>query len=317
MSAVSSISSLVPFSLVIFSTTTAEGQKTQAKLERSIYETVDVATQSTVMERLNESRSPKILLVERPLGDGKTQAIIEEARREYPPSKLAIVCLLKKAELGMIPSLITAGISDYQPLPVTPDLLNARLSFCRKNISRELLLNEALVRDSLTGLPNRQHFLNQCKSHYASAKREQVSLTMTMIAPDHLGDINRRFGPAVGDSVLRGMAEILENRKRDTDLLCRYDGARFCILNVNMRETHLITYLDDLLASCQGQPFQAGQQKMWITASLGTTTYLGKDINDMIFQAEEGLFQSRENGHNQFTIQNEMVSEPVPVRSFN
>ena len=318
MTSKKAVQNIAPNHLIIFSSTKADGEKLLKKVDGRAFRSISVATVSTLdglLRQVTEERA--VLLVDRSLSDTKTRKMLKEIRKDTLPSHLAILGLPKKQDLDQIKKLSDFGISDFQTSPVSEEVLNARLAICLGTLEREKAIYDATVRDSLTGLPNRQYFLEQCQSLYASAKREQISLTLSILAPDHLDEINRQYGQAVGDGILRGLAEILSRRKRDTDLMCRFEGNRFCIMNVNMRETHLITYLDDLLASCQAQPFDGGSQKLWMTASIGATTYLGRDIHDMILQAEEALFQSRENGHNRFTIQNEMTSQPIPVRSFN
>ncbi len=312
------VQNIAPNHLIIFSTTKADGEKLQKKVESRTFRSISVATVSTLEEALKRPAGEQtILLVDRSLSDAKTRKILKDLRKEVAASRLAVLGLIRKQDMDQLSRLPDIGMSDFLMTPVTKEALNARLTVVLRNLEMQKALYEAEIRDALTGLPNRQHFLEQCQQLYASAKREQISLTLSFLTPDHLEEINRQYGQATGDGILRGLAEILARRKRDTDLMCRFEGNRFCILNVNMRETHLITYLDDLLASCQAQPFEGGSQQLWITASIGATTYLGRDIHDMILQAEEALFQSRENGHNRFTIQNEMTSQPVPVRSFN
>ncbi len=312
------VQNIAPNHLIIFSTTKADGEKLKKKVETQTFRSIFVATVSTLEETLKRLAGEQtVLLVDRSLSDAKTRKILKDIRKGEATSRLMILSLIRKQDIDQLNRLSEYGISDFLTTPVAKEVLNARLTLTLGKIEMQRALYESEIRDTLTGLPNRQHFLDQCQQLYASAKREQISLTLSFLTADHLEEINRQYGQAVGDGILRGLAEILARRKRDTDLMCRFEGNRFCILNVNMRETHLITYLDDLLASCQAQPFEGGSQKLWITASIGATTYLGRDIHDMILQAEEALFQSRQNGHNRFTIQNEMSSHPVPVRSFN
>lgn len=312
----SSVLSLNPIPILIYSNTKTDGQRLGKKIDKDVHPHLTIATQKTVEEEVTALPKPLILLIEKSLSDNHVVKFVEHIMKTYDPSDVGIFCLCRQSDNKRVASFAAHGLIDFQPTPVTAEILNARIALCHKNLVREKALKDAYIRDPLTSLPNRQHFLDQAKNLYASAKRDQIELMMAIIEPDHLGRINRHYGQTVGDDILQETAEILSKRKRDTDLLCRFDGSKFVLLAVNMAETHLITFLDDMLASLQAHAFKAGAQKLWITGSIGATSYLGRDIVDMVYQAEEALFQSRENGHNRFTILNEMTSDPVPVRSF-
>lgn len=312
MNSISSANAQDPVSLKILARTKVEGEKLLTKFDRTLFARTSVSNMSTLEKELNAISGCLILLIDHSLQDGRVMDVLKKLRSKYPHSKLAILCLVKKADTSMLISLIQEGIDDFCISPVTNDTLQARLLVCTQMLWREYSLSQSLTRDSLTGLANRQRFLDQATSVYASAKREQVSLTVVMIAPDHMSAINAKYGQYAGDRILVQMAELLMRRKRDTDLLCRYDGNRFCLVAVNMLETHLITFLDDILASIQAEDFTTDSLVLPMTASIGATHYLGRNISDMFGQAEQALFLSKKDGHSRFSIFNEIHAEPVP-----
>lgn len=315
MTSANLLQTIWPISLVVLSQTRVAGDNLLLKIDKSLFASYRTSNVSAALSEIDANAQGNILVIDHPLADGRILKLVKDLRKKISHSKLSILCITKKLDLVLLPELIEKGGVDFQTSPITEETLNARLIVCTKMLRREYKLSQALIQDPLTGLPNRQRFLDQAEAVYASAKRDQVSVVVAMISPDHLNLINSKYGQTVGDHIIQGISELLAHRKRDTDLLCRFDGSRFCLLTVNLNETHLITFLDDVLASFQAHEFENGAHTVNVTASIGATSYLGRNIEDMFEQAERALFKAREEGHNRFEILNESTSEPVPAWS--
>jgi diguanylate cyclase (GGDEF)-like protein len=117
-------------------------------------------------------------------------------------------------------------------------------------------VNHLLARsgpDPLTALAGRRSFLDQYRRLAAGARRRCSSVILLLIDVLQLRTINDQFGYAVGDEVLRAVADALVISTRTTDLLARYGGDEFAVLLVDagMEQVEVITgrvreKLDDL-----------------------------------------------------------------------
>jgi diguanylate cyclase (GGDEF)-like protein len=90
--------------------------------------------------------------------------------------------------------------------------------------------------DPLTGLPGRRAFHELYRRLTAGSKRRGTSVVLLVLDILHLKDINDRFGYAVGDEVLRAVADALMGSLRTTDLVTRYGGDEFTVLLVEAGE---------------------------------------------------------------------------------
>ncbi|WP_169545379.1 GGDEF domain-containing protein [Sneathiella aquimaris] len=259
-----------------------------------------------VRETLKKDRRPALVILDATAFDDRVLERVPEliSMHELPDISLLYIVDRKMMGRGLFP--IEDGCIDFLMKPYRKMDLNARLEICAGNIQNAVQAKQAITRDPLTTLATRQNFLEHSRPLYASAKRDQATLSLMIISPDNLDRINREYGQLAGDIVLMEMAGLLDKRKRDTDMLCRFAGSRFCLLTLNMDETHLVTYLDDMLALVQSHDYIVGKDVINITASSGATTNIGNDIHDMIFLAEQGLLASREAGQNRFTVYNEL-----------
>jgi diguanylate cyclase (GGDEF)-like protein len=84
--------------------------------------------------------------------------------------------------------------------------------------------------DPLTGLPGRRAFHEMYRRLTAGSKRRGTSVLLLVLDILHLKDINDRFGYAVGDDVLRTVADALRESSRSTDLITRYGADEFTLL---------------------------------------------------------------------------------------
>src|SRR5215510_5619296 len=88
----------------------------------------------------------------------------------------------------------------------------------------------------LTGLPGRRAFHELYRRLTAGSKRRGATVVLLVLDILHLKDINDRFGYAVGDEVLRAVADALMESLRTTDLVTRYGGDEFTVLLVEAGE---------------------------------------------------------------------------------
>ncbi|MBY0402460.1 MAG: GGDEF domain-containing protein [Cyanobacteria bacterium] len=91
-------------------------------------------------------------------------------------------------------------------------------------------MNEASIRDPLTGVLNRRCLDKELNRLFNQAQAEQSDLSCLMLDLDHFGQINKQFGHEVGDKILKVTSQAIRNSIRYNDLLFRYGGDEFVIL---------------------------------------------------------------------------------------
>ena len=91
--------------------------------------------------------------------------------------------------------------------------------------------------DALTGLHNRQSFLELAGREYQRALRQKATLALLMIDVNGFKQINQTRGHATGDRVLRAVTEALLQTVRTIDLVARCAGDEFAVLLPNCGES--------------------------------------------------------------------------------
>jgi diguanylate cyclase (GGDEF)-like protein/PAS domain S-box-containing protein len=113
--------------------------------------------------------------------------------------------------------------------------------------AEERLLHDA-VHDNLTGLPNRQLFIDRLEGVMAFAKADPaIRATVVVIDLDRFKQVNDSVGIAVGDSILLTLARRLGRLLKPQDTLARLTGDQFAMILLSERDpTRLIAFAETI-----------------------------------------------------------------------
>ena len=97
--------------------------------------------------------------------------------------------------------------------------------------STELQAARFVQQDSLTGLPNRQQLLNRMHSIMdRKSRKEKARFALIVIDVDRFRFVNESLGHDLGDTILQILADRIQNRIRQSDLVARLSGDQFAVL---------------------------------------------------------------------------------------
>lgn len=166
-------------------------------------------------------------------------------------------------------------------------------------------LQEAVVRDALTGVYNRRYFVERFEQEFGFARRHGAPLTMLMIDIDFFKEINDTRGHQVGDLVLRGVGRSLHAAVRVEDLVARYGGDEFVILSRGHDAGDGEAFGQRLLRTVRERPVRIGPEPFPVTLSIGIATYHRGDPEGMmqlIARADSALYEAKRRGRNQVAV---------------
>jgi len=121
-----------------------------------------------------------------------------------------------------------------QVLQRSPDLAIAVLRVLARRLHSADRLLARYAPDPLTGLLGRRAFHDHYQRLAVGPRRRRSGVVMLILDIVHLKTVNDHFGYAVGDEVLRAVADALKESTRDTDLVARYGGDEFAALLVDV-----------------------------------------------------------------------------------
>lgn len=156
--------------------------------------------------------------------------------------------------------------------------------------------------DQLTGLINRTLFQDRLNSALARARREGGLVTVMFLDIDGFKDINDRFGHAVGDELLRQIAERLVTCLRETDTVARLGGDEFTVILEGGRRVEDAGQVATKILGAIGTPFTVGKNQLIVTTSIGISVYPidGDAYEDLVKGADTAMYQAKAAGRNTY-----------------
>lgn len=168
----------------------------------------------------------------------------------------------------------------------------------RNHAQRELI--KLAHHDVLTGLPNRILLHDRLQQARAFAHRMSTRFALLFLDMDRFKIINDTLGHAVGDDLLRMIAQRLKNCFRETDTVARIGGDEFVVLMLNVTDQSDISLLNDKLLNELAQPFMIRNHELFVTTSGGVCIYPDDEDNveTMMQKADIAMYHAKALGRN-------------------
>jgi diguanylate cyclase (GGDEF)-like protein/PAS domain S-box-containing protein len=170
----------------------------------------------------------------------------------------------------------------------------------RKELARRL---EYIVdHDFLTGLLNRRHFEKELVKEADRSSRYGIPGAVLLIDLDNFKDVNDTFGHRVGDDVLKGVAGLLRERLRHSDIVARVGGDEFAVLltQTNAEEVRLVA--EDVVKALSRETAVLADQSIRVTASVGAAMFDGRTDVEVLAHADVAMYEAKETGRNRFEL---------------
>ena len=165
--------------------------------------------------------------------------------------------------------------------------------------AKSLQLEQLAMRDGLTGLFNRRYIEAHLDREYARASRLEQSLCVAIIDIDHFKTINDSFSHAVGDEVLRRMADIFVTHVRVGDQIARFGGEEFVLVLPDMPLELAVKTCERLRAAIEGFAWSCIHSALRVTVSVGLSNNAGtQQPKGMLHRADLYLYEAKHMGRN-------------------
>lgn len=164
--------------------------------------------------------------------------------------------------------------------------------------SEERLLHDA-VHDNLTGLPNRELFMNRLEAIISIARTEEkVRPTVFVIDIDRFKQVNDGLGISAGDTILLTIARRLHRLLKPKDSLSRFAGDQFALMLLSEQDPARIAGVADAIKHAINNPITFAKREIVLTASIGLITWTSAQTSaeDMVKDAELAMHQAKRFG---------------------
>ena len=154
--------------------------------------------------------------------------------------------------------------------------------------------------DSLTGLANRNLFIDRFEQSIAVAKREHKSVALLFIDLDGFKHVNDNFGHSKGDQLLKYAAQRIESAVRTSDSVARLSGDEFAIMLCGDNDVYINEKVATKVLAELATPFQLAEKEAHVTASIGIAIFPddGHLSEDLLAKADSAMYKAKEKGKN-------------------
>ena len=170
--------------------------------------------------------------------------------------------------------------------------------------AEERLLHDA-VHDNLTGLPNRELFLDRLDAVLSFAKTDvAIKPTVMVVDLDRFKQVNDSVGMAVGDSILLTLARRLGRVIKPQDTLARLAGDQFALILLSETGAEKVTAVAQTIRRTLRAPITFNDREIFVTGSIGMT--LGDNEpqrgEEVLKDAELAMYHAKRGGGDRIEV---------------
>ena len=160
------------------------------------------------------------------------------------------------------------------------------------------------LHDNLTGLPNRALFTDRLEAAVLRARRIGSCAAVLFIDLDRFKPVNDSLGHAVGDQLLKSVAQRMLGTVRSSDTVSRYGGDEFVILLAEITHPQDASLYAAKLKAAFNTPFEICGHQLLLTASIGIACFPQSTsiANELVECADTAMYESKLTGRNSYRL---------------
>lgn len=166
-------------------------------------------------------------------------------------------------------------------------------------------VHQLAMRDALTGLFNRRHFVDCVDREIARAGKHGKPMALCLIDVDHFKPVNDRFGHVAGDGVLQQVAGILGQLVGSGHVAARIGGEEFAVMLPESGLDAARAFAEQLRQAVARHAFVLGGEERHLTISIGIAGLAtGRDSCEALTQsADTALYRAKHEGRNRVCVE--------------
>lgn len=159
----------------------------------------------------------------------------------------------------------------------------------------------AAYHDALTGLPNRNYFIDTLKGLLQHSRDDSESnFAVLFLDLKSFKTINDSLGHSMGDRLIKNVAKRLSSMVRDDDMVGRFGGDKFGIILTDLLSREEATGFADRLAKRLAEPYTLDGRQVFTSAKIGIAYGNSKypEAEDILRDADIAMYYAKDNEEN-------------------
>ena len=250
------------------------------------------------------------------LGDTGARALAYEmVRQQVLDKKLQIEALTGSNRVLQLEKEVAAKSAETERLYVLllASVLGFNMLWGYRTKRSQLHFQKLSRRDGLTGILNRQHFMDEAKAVLQECKNSGREICLILIDLDNFKAVNDSHGHVAGDVVLQCATAVLQVSMRAMDIFGRVGGEEFGVLLPDCAVENARERAEDLRLAIGRMDRTETSIDFDVSASFGVASgrEAGYDLRQMLIHADSALYLAKRNGRNRVEAFTLAVAEEV------
>lgn len=161
--------------------------------------------------------------------------------------------------------------------------------------------------DLITGLPNRAMFEKKLTLQISDSKKYNKKCALLYFDLDDFKNINDTLGHTYGDKLLKKVAKVLMEYKKEDYTLARLGGDEFALIVTDVKDLSQLYKLANKIIDSLEKPWVLNDQEFYISTSIGIAIFPehGKDFQTLLRNADTAMYSAKEAGKKSYRIYKE------------
>ncbi len=249
---------------------------------------------------------------------------------------LEVLAIMNKENLLNMPVLMLSGMDDEALMlkclehgaqdfliksEINEKFLLRAIRYAKERRTLQQQLLTLAKYDSLTGLANRELFIDHLVSTLSNAHRRNEMLAVMFIDLDNFKQINDTMGHATGDQLLISVSNRLQKAVRDIDMVGRLGGDEFAVVLENIKSAANAAKIAEKILLEMDCPHQCSHHQLTVGCSIGIATFpkCGMNSDALIKAADTAMYAAKTGGRNDYKFYSihmqQQVSEQANMES--
>ncbi len=294
----------------------------QIHLEDAGYKNFVVTDQSTQAIALMQSSRPDVLLLDLSMPEVSGFDILKIIRSDSNLRHIPVIILTSASDSESKLKALELGATDFLSKPADPSELALRL---RNALTVKAYHDQLAYYDTLTGLPNRQLFLDRLDWAIKKAQRSGESVAVLHVGFSQFNEISVTYGHKTGDELIKQISERLKACLRNNDVVtrgredeitnipARVSSGDFTALLVGMEHIESSSIVAKRIINKMSEAFNIEGNEFFLDTSIGIAAYpVDADEPESLFSlAASSNAYAQEHGMNNF----QFYSDEINARS--
>lgn len=281
---------------------------------------VAAASNGKIALEMVKNAPPQLIISDWMMPELDGLQLCKEIRKNPAWNNIYIFLITALESTANLVEAFEAGVDDYLTKPINAKIFAARLRAAQRIIQLQVTqeqerkqlrkfadelalsnkrLQELVLTDTLTGLPNRRYGIERLEQEWAIAIRSGNPVCCMMIDVDLFKSVNDTYGHQFGDEALKMVAANLRLAARKEDVVCRFGGEEFLVICSNTDENACFQYAERLRLQVAAHPLEVQGKTLPITISIGLSANTKlSNIESMMSLADERLYKAKSSGRN-------------------